>query len=198
MIDNQKKYLIHPQEIALYILLFGVSALFIGFSASYLYSRVQSGIPPLALPPLFILNTLILLASSYTLVKSMKDYKADRTEAYKRMLGLTLALTILFLFSQIFAWKQLYAQGVFINHSNMASYLYLISAVHFGHVLVGIPFLAWFYINAVRKMVEPVSVLVYFSDPEKKRKLKLLTIYWHFLDGLWIYLVIFFLLNLLF
>ncbi len=198
MIDNQKKYLIHPQEIALYILLFGVSALFIGFSASYLYSRVQSGIPPLALPPLFILNTLILLASSYTLVKSMKDYKADRTEAYKRMLGLTLALTILFLFSQIFAWKQLYAQGVFINHSNMASYLYLISAVHFCHVLVGIPFLAWFYINAVRKMVEPVSVLVYFSDPEKKRKLKLLTIYWHFLDGLWIYLVIFFLLNLLF
>ena len=197
MIDERKNYLIHPQLIALFILLMGVSALFIGFSFSYLYSRVQSGLPPLALPPLFILNTLILLASSYTLVRSMSHYKADRTEAYKRCLGLTLLLTVLFLVSQILAWNQLYEQGIFVNHSNMASYLYLISAVHFGHVIVGIPFLALFYYNAIKKMVEPVSVLVYFSDPDKKRKLKMLTIYWHFLDGLWIYLVLFFLLNLL-
>ncbi len=197
MIDERKNYLIHPQLIALFILLMGVSALFIGFSFSYLYSRVQSGLPPLALPPLFILNTFILLASSYTLVRSMSHYKADRTEAYKRSLGLTLFLTILFLVSQFLAWKQLYSQGIFINHSNMASYLYLISAVHFGHVIVGIPFLVVFYYNAKMKMVEPVSVLVYFSDPDKKRKLKMLTIYWHFLDGLWIYLVVFFLVNLL-
>ena len=47
-------------------------------------------------------------------------------------------------------------------------------------------------------MKEPVSVLVYFSDPEKRLKLRLLTIYWHFLDGLWIYLVLFFWVNYLF
>jgi len=198
MIDHKKNYLVHPQIIALCILLIGVSALFIGFCFSYLYSRVQSGLPPLALPPLFIVNTFILLASSFTLIRSMKYYKADETESYKKMLGLTLLLTVLFLISQIYAWKQLYSQGIFIDHSNMASYLYLISAVHFAHVIIGIPFLAIFYYQAVKKMVEPVSVLMYFSDPDKKRKLKMLTIYWHFLDGLWIYLVVFFLVNLLF
>jgi len=198
MIDEKKNYLIHPQVIALFILLMGVSSLFIGFSFSYLYSRIQSGLPAFSLPPLFIVNTMILLASSYTLVRSMKYYKEDNTEGYKKMLGFTLLTTILFLASQILAWSQLYKQGVFVNHSNMASYLYLISAVHFGHVIVGIPFLMIFYINAMRKMVEPVSVLVYFADPDKKRKLKLLNIYWHFLDGLWIYLVLFFLVNQLF
>jgi len=198
MIDENKNYLVHPQVIALCILLMGASALFIGFSASYLYSRVQSGLEPLALPPLFIFNTLILVATSYTLVRSMKCYREDKTVAYKKMLGLTLILTIVFLISQLVAWKDLYAQDIFINHSNMASYLYLISGVHFAHVIIGIPFLTIFYYNAVKKMVEPVSVLVYFSDPVKKRRLKMLTIYWHFLDGLWIYLVLFFLVNQLF
>ena len=198
MIDSKKNYLIHPQVIALFILLIGVSALFIGFSVSYIYTRVQSGLPAFKIPPLFIFNTLILIASSFTLMRSMNCYKEDRTKDYKVNLGLTLGLTVLFLISQIIAWKTLYAQGVFVNHNNMASYLYLISAVHFAHVIVGIPFLAIFYYKALKKMVEPVSVLVYFSDPDKKRKLKLLTIYWHFLDGLWIYLVMFFAINLLF
>ena len=44
-------------------------------------------------------------------------------------------------------------------------------------------------------MKEPVTVLVYFSDPEKRLRLRLLTIYWHFLDGLWIFLVLFLLAN---
>jgi len=80
----------------------------------------------------------------------------------------------------------------------MAAYLYLISAIHLAHVIAGIPFLGYFIYNAIKKMVSPVSVLVYFSDEDKKRGLDLLTLYWHFLDGLWIYLVLFFLVNYLF
>ena len=198
MIDERKNYLIHPNFIALGILLMGVSALFVGFSFSYIYTRIQSDLEPLRLPLLFIVNTMILLGSSFVLVRSMHYYKSDLTEKYKKSLGLTLLLTVLFLVSQIVAWKQLFSQGILIDHSNMASYLYIISGVHFAHVIAGIPFLAVFYFKAVKKMVEPVSVLVYFSDPVKKRQLKMLTIYWHFLDGLWIYLVLFFLVNLLF
>ena len=198
MIDEKRNFLIHPNFIALGLLLMGVSALFIGFSFAYLYTRIQSGLDPIRLPALFVLNTLILITSSIVLVKSMKYYKEDKTELYKRSLGLTLLLTILFLIAQIVAWSQLYRQGIFVNHSNMASYLYIISGIHFAHVIVGIPFLAIFYYQALKKMVEPVSVLIYFTDPVKRRQLKMLTIYWHFLDGLWIYLVLFFLVNLLF
>jgi len=84
-----------------------------------------------------------------------------------------------------------------LSSDNMASYLYLISGLHFLHVIFGIPFLAAFVIVAYKKMKEPVSVLIYFSDPGKLRKLKILTIYWHYLDILWIYLVAFFSINLL-
>lgn len=177
------------------LLLIGVSSLFIGFSASYVYSRVQFGLEPLQVPILFIINTGILILSSVVLGYAMKCYKADDTQRYQISLGIALALTIGFLISQIIAWQSLYNQGIFVNHGNMASYLYLISFVHFAHVIVGIPFLALFLFTSVKKMKEPVSVLVYFSDPDKKRKLKLLTMYWHFLDALWIYLVLFFLVN---
>lgn len=195
MIDEQKNYLIHPNFIGLGLLLMGVTSLFVGFSFAYIYTRVQSGAPPLALPPLFIINAIILIIASYVLHKSMQFYKEDRTERYKQSLGLTLVMTFVFLMSQIVAWKQLLGSGILVNHSNMASFLYIISGVHFAHVILGIPFLAIFYYNAVKKMVEPVSVLVYFTDPVKRRRLKMLTTYWHFLDGLWIYLVLFFLVS---
>ena len=194
MVD-ERNYLVHPSYIALSLILAGVTALSLGFSGAYLYNRVQAGLEPMDLPILFVVNAFILLGSSITLNYCRQYYRSDDTPRYQFTLGLTLFLTLLFLGSQIIAWKQLYDSGIPINHDNLVSFLYIISFVHFAHVILGIPFLAWFLVQSIRQMKEPVSVLVYFSDPSKKRKLNMLTIYWHFLDGLWIYLVVFFLVN---
>lgn len=195
---EERNYLIHPSYIAMSLLLAGITALFLGFTGAYLYTRFQNQLEPFDLPILFVFNTLLLILASWILKKAMDYYKDDNTRLYQYSLGATLIITFLFLISQIIAWKQLYAQGIFVDHSNMASYLYLISIIHFAHVIAGIPFLAIFLYHSIKKMKEPVSVLVYFSDPDKRRKLRLLTIYWHFLDVLWVYLVLFFLLNQLF
>ena len=98
---------------------------------------------------------------------------------------------------QYVGWQQLFNQNILINSDNSASYLYIISGMHFAHVIAGLPFLGLFLYKAYKKMKEPVSVLVYFSDPEKRLKLRLLTVYWHFLDALWVYLVLFFWINYL-
>lgn len=195
MSQQSRNFIIHPQIIAITLLIAGVTFLFLAFSGSYVYNRIQTGMPAIKLPPLFYINTLILLFSSWTLTQSKKAYLADDTRKYQIFLWSTLILSLIFLAAQIFAWIQLLDSGVLINQSNMASFVYLISAVHFAHVIVGIPFLALFIYTTHFRMKEPVSVLVYFSDPDKARKLKLLTIYWHFLDALWIYLVAFFAIN---
>ena len=185
----------HPFNILLTLVLMGITALFLAFSASYIYSCYQNGIPPIKLPNLFYWNTLVLLASSGTMILAKNAYLNDETERYQLMLGFTIVLTIIFLFAQLIAWRSLFNQQIFVNYSNTASYVYVISALHFVHVLAGLPFLMLFLWVAIKKMKEPVSVLVYFSDPEKRLKLNLLTKYWHYLDALWIYLVFFFLLN---
>lgn len=194
---QERNYLIHPNYIILILVLFGVTALFMGFSAAYLYNRLQQGVAPVRLPSLFYYNSILLLASSYSLWSSKKAYQNDQTSKYQQMLVVTLVITIVFLIAQILAWNQLYDLNISLQHSTMASYMYIITGLHFAHLIAGIPFLIYFIYVAVTKMKSPMTVLIYFADTDKKRKLDLLNIYWHFLDALWLYLVIFFLINYL-
>lgn len=193
---NEYAYLaFHPKNIILVLLLMGLSTIFIALSLAYVYNRVTQELPPLRLPILFLVNTLILLGSSSTMVWAKKSYLDDHTENYQRALWFTLGLSLLFMIAQAVAWYMLFSDGVLMSSDNSAGYLYVISGLHFAHVIAGLPFLGYFIHQARYHMKEPVSVLVYFSDPEKRLNLRLLGIYWHFLDVLWIYLVIFFYIN---
>lgn len=193
---QEGNYLVHPSFIAMTLFLAAVTALFLGFCGAYIYNRVQMGLRPVEVPILFYTNSILLIASSYTLVLAKKAYLNDDTGDYKKMLSATVVLSIVFLIAQYFAWMQLFQNNVKVDSSVLGSYLYLISGVHFLHVGAGIPFLIYFLWVAHTKMKEPISVLLYFSDKQKERGLKLLNIYWHYLDILWLILVLFFLLNL--
>ena len=187
----------HPYNIALTLLLFSITSLFLAFSAAFVYTRYQNpDIPAVILPKIFILNTLVLFGSSLSINWARESYIKDETGNYQRALQVTIVLTVLFMILQTVGWNQLMSQleSHFLA-SNLSSYLYVISGLHFAHVIAGLPFLLLFLYTARKRMKEPVSVLVYFSDPEKKLKLRLLTMYWHFLDALWIYLILFFLVN---
>jgi cytochrome c oxidase subunit 3 len=181
----------HPKNVMLNLILIGLSMLFAAISIAYVYTRVQYDLPPIKLPWLFFLNSLILIGSSVTLIRAKTSYENDATETYKKYLFGTLILSLLFMVLQFIAWGQLYANEKFIHSDVGTSYVYALSILHLLHVLGGIPFLIIFSFNAYTKMKEPVSVLVYFSDPDKRRGLKLLTKYWHFLDILWLFLILF-------
>ena len=190
--DDYKSLAIHPYKLMLTLILAGVIMLFIGFSLGYGYTVVTNDLKPIELPWIFVLNTGILLASSYTITRANKAYLDDDTEAYKKALYYTILLTGLFMLMQTIGWGLLFQQNVEQAQGPVKPYLYLLSALHFAHVLAGLPFLLLFYRVAKKRMQEPVSVLVYFSDPEKRLKLRLLTVYWHFLDALWIALILLF------
>ncbi|MEL7223116.1 MAG: cytochrome c oxidase subunit 3 [Bacteroidota bacterium] len=195
--DEYSSFAFHPYNVLLILLIFSLSILFLALSVSFVYTRIQSDLPALKLPNLFLINTLVLVASSGSIYWAKKCYLADDTENYKLALYVTMGLSFLFLVLQFVAWGDLFQQKIFIDTDTSSGYLYVISGLHFAHVIGGIPFLGYFIWQARQKMKEPVSVLVYFSDPEKRLKLRLLTIYWHFLDALWIYLVLFFFINYL-
>ena len=185
----------HPYNIMMILLLASHTMIFIGLSGAYLYSRFQSGEHPIKIPFIFVFNTLILISSSLTLQRAKKAYTDDDTTAYQRYLSLTVLLTLLFMGMQFVGWGQLLIQNPNLGVGNMHAYVYAISIIHLVHILAGLPFLIAFLYVAYTQMKEPVSVLVYFSDPLKQLKLKMLTMYWHFLDILWLYLVLFFYLN---
>lgn len=193
--QQESEFYFHPKNIMLFILLFGLSLLFLSLTVSYIYTRVTMNVPPVQIPVLFVFNTFILLGSSYTMVRARRCYQLDNTEGYQQNLKYTIGLSFVFMVMQSVAWWWLFHRNVGLNSSTTTGYLYVISFVHLAHVIGGLPFLILFYQAAKKRMVDPVTVLVYFSDPEKRLRLRLLTIYWHFLDGLWIYLVLFFGIN---
>jgi cytochrome c oxidase subunit 3 len=189
---EDQQLLFHPYNIFLTILLFGLSMLFIALTASYAYTRVTMGINPINVPPLFFFNTLVLLGSSYTMMQAQKAYINDDTEEYQQQLRYTILLSVIFLALQAVTWYILFNMNkISLASSTASGYLYVVSIVHLLHVVAGLPFLFQFLRAAQKNMISPVTVLVYFSDPEKRLKLRLLTLYWHFLDILWIYLVVF-------
>lgn len=196
--EKKGEFLFHPQNIMLFFLLLGLSFLFLGLTVSYVYLRVTNGVPPVQAPLLFYLNTVVLLISSWMMVQAKRAYLDDDTEKYQHFLLRTLQLSLLFLVLQIAAWVQLFLNNIHLSSSPTAAFLYVLSIVHLAHVIAGLPFLFLFYRTAKKRMIDPVTVLIYFSDPEKRLKLRLLTIYWHFLDLLWIYLVLFFAINAFF
>jgi cytochrome c oxidase subunit III len=195
MQTKQNEFLFHPKNVMLFILLFGLAFLFLALTVAYVYIRVTNGVPPVQVPMLFVFNTVILLASSWTMIRSKRRYISDDTLGYQRNLKYTLWLSLFFTLMQGVAWWWLFHNNINLGTSTTTGFLYIISFVHLAHVLAGLPFLIKFYRAAKKNMVDPVTVLVYFSDPEKRLSLRLLTLYWHFLDGLWIYLVLFFAVN---
>lgn len=190
-----RKYLIHPHYIIITLVIASISALFLGFTGAYIYNRIQQGVAPIHVPSLFYFNSLLIIATSTCLIYAKKRYDEDDTMMFKAAIWLTLILTIAFLLMQMEAWKQLQEANIGLKSSTLASYMYLISGLHFLHLVAGIPFLIHFIYGMQKRMMDPVTVLMYFTDPDRKRALNILNIYWHFLDGLWIYLVLFFLVN---
>ena len=152
--NEYETFAFHPYNVLLILVLFGIAALFLAFSASFIYSRIQNGLPPIKLPLLFFINTVILLGTSATMVWAKKSYKADDTKAYQNALKATIALSIIFMIAQFFAWKQLIDQEIYINSDNSAGYLYLISGMQFLHVIAGLPFLGAFLWVGVQQVIK--------------------------------------------
>lgn len=195
--SDYKNLRLHPLKIYLTMLLAGVTMLFVGMTASYIYQRVVMDIEPVALPITFVLNTVFLIGSSWTFLQAKNAYLEDRTDAYKRFLTFTLILTILFIIGQSFAWYDMINRSLLPSSGPGVGYIYAIGILHLIHVFAGLPFFGVFLYNAINRMKEPISVLIYFADPEKRLKLRLLEVYWHYLDVLWVILVLFFTFNYL-
>lgn len=193
--SSRQSFAIHPYRLFVYLVIAAITALFLSLTIAYTFTRIHKGMEPLKVPLIFILNTLLLIGSSICLINAKQAFQDDKAAAYKQMLFYSIFLTLVFMVSQSFGWYQMFQSNLPLGVNNGVSYLYLISGAHFAHIVAGLPFLIGLYRTSLLRMTEPVSMLLYFSDPEKKVKLQLVSIYWHFLDILWIYLVVFFWIN---
>jgi cytochrome c oxidase subunit 3 len=135
------------------------------------------------MPRVLWLNTLVLLASSATIELARRRNTAKpltaeaREERFSRWWTATIALGILFLVGQLFAWRQLSAAGLFLRTNPSSSFFYVLTAAHGLHLAGGI--FALLYV-AFRNWKR--------SRITQETAADLAALYWHFMDGLWLFL----------
>lgn len=176
-----------PVRTGVWVALSGIAMMFVAFTSA-LFVREGSASTDwhhLAVPRILYLNSIVLVASSFTLEVARRRVAAfargitSNVADPLRWLYATLALGLLFVAGQNQAWLGLRAQGLFLASNPNSSFFYVLTAVHVVHVLGGLGGLLY----VINKLRRPVLAL-------RRSTLDSASHYWHFMGGLWIYLLI--------
>ena len=157
----------------------GITMFFMALTSSFLVRKgLGNDWVAFSFPRILWVNTLILVASSFTIQAARRYLHGDQRDAFKRWWALTTGLGILFLGGQLIAWRQLARQGVFLVTNPSSSFFYVLTAAHGLHLVGGV--LALLYVSQ-RNWQRSRMSLGTATD--------VASIYWHFMDGLWVFLL---------
>ncbi len=153
---------------------------FMALTSAYIVRKgVAADWKPITLPRVLWFNTLVLLASSVTIEKARRQLRQVGLDSFRRWWALTTALGLLFLAGQLLAWRQLAAAGVYVASNPSSSFFYLLTAAHGLHLLGGIVGLLYIALRSWQR-----------SRLTRDDAAEVTSIYWHFMDGLWVFLLL--------
>jgi cytochrome c oxidase subunit 3 len=135
------------------------------------------------LPSILYFNSLIIIVSSVTLDMARRRMAAFMSSAKSQvgapagLLYVTLALGLLFVAGQTWAWLQLKSQGFGLASNISYSFFYVLTVTHAVHVLGGL--------GGLVRVIWKLNNLAL-----KRSTLNATSLYWHFMGGLWLYLLL--------
>ena len=156
---------------------------FLAFTAALLMRReISNDWVSMHKPGILWLNTAVLLASSAALERARRGlHSGDRT-LFNHWWTVGTALGILFLAGQALAWRRLREAGLYMASGPSVAFFYILTASHAAHLVGGLAALIYVDVQALR----------FSLGPAKRTAIDCSAIFWHFLDGLWVYLMLLF------
>jgi cytochrome c oxidase subunit III len=160
------------------VALAGILMFFMALTSAYIVRKgLSNDWRPLALPKILWLNTVILVASSGTIFQARRKLAGGDQNSFRYWWGVTTALGMLFLAGQLVAWRQLAAAGVYLASNPSSSFFYVLTAAHGLHLLGGVVALFFVALRSTTRLTRSTATEV-------------VSIYWHFMDGLWVFLLL--------
>ncbi len=157
----------------------GITMLFAAFTSAYIVRSGGADWVALDAPPVLWFGTALLLLSSVALERARRAFGAGRLSAFRNAMLLTAALGTGFLACQLASWRALADAGVYLQSHPKSSFFFVLTGVHGAHLLGGLA------------AVLIVAGLAAFGRlaPGRSDAPNLVAIYWHFVGGLWAYLL---------
>ena len=184
--EQAEPYSSNKLRIAMWFLLLVVMMTFGGLISAYIVISTNGVMEwkPFDLPVQVWISTFLILASSVTYQIAQSALNADNQQKAKNWFLATTVFGGMFIASQILAWFELVRRGVYVQSNPYAGFFYILTAVHAVHVIGGIIALGYIVLRTWEKTS--------FDDELAKRKQISNTVgwYWHFMDGLWIVLLL--------
>ncbi len=168
-------------KILLWLTMVSMVMMFAGLTSGYIVRQAEANWLVFELPSIFYLSTVFIVISSFTMHWSFLAVKKNNLSSLRTGLIITLGLGLGFTFTQFTAWSQLVQMDIFFTGNPSGSFLYVITGLHLAHLAGGIIYL----------LVVTARSLQGKYNSENYLPIELCTIYWHFLDGLWLYLFVF-------
>lgn len=139
---------------------------------------------PFSLPIPVWISTFFILSSSATYSIANRSLQNKKQSKAKNWFLATTVLGGMFIASQILAWFELVQRGVYLKGNPYAGFFYILTAVHAVHVIGGIIALGYVVLSIWKETSnrDELDRRISFS--------KVIGWYWHFMDGLWIVLLV--------
>lgn len=183
--SNMNILSMHPLKFALWLFIVSIVMIFAALTSAYIVRQAEGDWLLYDLPVSFLRNTVLLVLSSVTMQLAYGAAKKNNFKAIKVYMILTALLSVSFLIGQFYSWGDLVDIDVFFVGNPSGSFLYVLTGMHAFHLITGVIFILIMLISAYKLNVHSKNMV----------KMEMCTTYWHFLDGLWLYLYIFLLLN---
>ena len=152
---------------------------FMGMVAAFLFLRATSRQwVPLHLPSIVWLNSAILITSSAIMEMARRRLGVADVPKFRKLWVAATVLGGLFLAGQLLAWRQMVSAGFYVATNQATSFFYIFTGLHGLHLFGGI--CALLYVSLRRFERAAVSRAV---------AAEVASYYWHFMDGLWIFLL---------
>ncbi|MNK02473.1 Cytochrome c oxidase subunit 3 [compost metagenome] len=175
------------QKFNLWLGMLGMFMMFAALSSGFIVytaSGVDKGIKTL-LPNALLYSTLVIVVSSLTMFLAHRAAKNGESSKQRLFLIATFILGVVFFALQVHAWNVLIDRGVyFVNNNASQSFIYVFIWMHLAHIIAGLIVLIGAIIGS-GKLPKDGNLF----------RMDLASIFWHFLDLLWIYIYVFLLLN---
>jgi len=155
------------------------SAIFTIFVVAYLFyaGKSQTGPTPREVLETPIFYTICLLSSSLTIHSASKLLERGKRGAFLGLWFLTIILGGLFLYGTGQEWHRLiYERGLTICTSVFGTTYYSLVGLHASHVIAGLLMLSIVFLFGLAGRV----------GPEQSRRVEVLSLYWHFVDAVWV------------
>jgi cytochrome c oxidase subunit 3 len=180
---DKNKTKMHPYKFTMWVAIGSIVMMFAGLTSAFIVKSNHTNFRLVEIPGVFWVSTALILLSSLTIQWALRSVKDREMSRYRMMIAITVLLGIGFVICQWMGFEQLWQQNIRFKGGNAGQFLYVIFGLHAIHVIGGVIALLVMFFKAFAGRVK-----LYSSVP-----IEVMAVYWHFVDLLWIYLLVFFL-----